>query len=455
MGIYGPCLTGHASALGTLTSSPSSSLTLRPASARIFRQLRPKIRPQWRLAVSAALKGERLGALRFHQTKGAGSLYGLRKRAGRKQKTMAEDLGLQLIEAAAAVSEVYGADVYAYSGPIDDDGLGRTVTAIAKHKTKDTALLILTTNGGSANTAYQIARIFQKMYDEFIVCTPSYCKSAGTLIALGAHRLLVDMVSELGPLDVQLYKQNEIGARKSGLLARSSFQALAEASFELYERLMMGITMRSGGLVSFKLASELSASMASNLLAPVYGQINPDIVGSETRDLNIALQYGLRLIRHSENASPSSVIELIEEYPSHDFIIDDDEIRQLFKNVEVPSNELYTLIGLLRELAYDESPSTVVLGLTRPRKEKEKAHEHGQPIGGETPSSGTAGGGKKVDADRRPNRKRDPKAAEQRPPGGGSSAPADQERGSTPPAANTDKPEEKEGPPLRVVRDKQ
>jgi hypothetical protein len=74
---------------------------------------------------------------------------------------------------AAAVSEKYGADVYFYSGPIDDRGFGQTAAAIARGKNLDKALLILVTNGGQANSAYQIARLFQKMYDEFIVFTPS------------------------------------------------------------------------------------------------------------------------------------------------------------------------------------------------------------------------------------------------------------------------------------------
>ena len=99
-----------------------------------------------------------------------------------------------------AVGDEYEADVYFYSGPIADAGLGRITKEITRGKRRDNALLILTTNGGSANAAYQIARLFQKTYETFILCTPSYCKSAGTIIALGAHRIIMDVFSELGPL---------------------------------------------------------------------------------------------------------------------------------------------------------------------------------------------------------------------------------------------------------------
>ncbi|MGA2951771.1 MAG: hypothetical protein ABSD80_06000, partial [Caulobacteraceae bacterium] len=121
---------------------------------------------------------------------------------------------------AAAASEKHDADIFLYSGPIEDTGYGSLASAIAKAgKPRSRAILILVTNGGSANAAYQIARLMQKMYDEFLLYCPSRCKSAGTLVAIGAHRLIMDSFSELGPLDVQLLKEDEIGARKSGLLA--------------------------------------------------------------------------------------------------------------------------------------------------------------------------------------------------------------------------------------------
>jgi hypothetical protein len=258
--------------------------------------------------------------------------------------------------------------------------------------------------------------------EEFIVCAPSTCKSAGTLIALGASRLLLDFFCDLGPLDVQLFKQNEIGARKSGLLAKSSFEALSDAAFQLYEALMMGITMRSGGLVSFKLASELSAAMAGQMLAPVFGQINPDVVGSENRDLNIALHYGIRLIDYSQNATIGTVSRLVHEYPSHDFIIDNDECKELFKNVEVPSERLYRVLGYIGGSAYDEASSTLVLGLTRPRKEKDQANEADKPSDEKAPAQAGAGRGQEVDGNRPPDRPSDrgpvPRKARRRAPSG-------------------------------------
>lgn len=310
------------------------------------------------------------------------------------------------------VSDEYEADIYLYSGAIDDSGFGKITKAVANNKNRDKAVLILVTNGGLANAAYQIARLFQTQYEDFTIFCPSRCKSAGTLIALGANRLIMDAFSELGPLDVQLVKQNEIFARKSGLLSRSSFDALSEAAFELYERLMVGITLKSGGNVSFKLASELSASMASTMMAPIYAQINPETVGSENRDLNIAFEYGSRLIVCSSNASVQSVFKLVYGYPSHDFIIDGDEARQLFTNVDYPSESLYQLVGFFGDAAYDEAePSLVQALIPVPIEGVEEDDDFDAGTGrSEGPDDGSDGAGAPLDDGRVTDRPINPEA---------------------------------------------
>jgi len=315
----------------------------------------------------------------------------------------------ELKAAAQAAADKHEADIYLYSGPIEDAGFGRlagAVTAEGSGSGRSRAILILVTNGGSANAGYQIARLMQKMYSEFWLYCPSRCKSAGTLVALGAHRLIMDNFSELGPLDVQLLKEDEIGARKSGLLARSTFSALSEEAFDLYERLMISIKVKSKSLVSFKLASKLAADMSSKLLSEVYAQISPDIVGNEKRDLDIAVHYGLRLGKVSQNINSHTVEHLVKCYPAHDFIIDDDEARDWFNNVDVPSEELYSLIGALGRLAFEEADDPVVLPLTADGFLSDEDHddEEGEDKGDASHDSGKAAVGDGGSTDQPSNR---------------------------------------------------
>lgn len=292
---------------------------------------------------------------------------------------MNDDRADNSIEAAgSAVASDYKADVYFYSGEINIDGFGQIAETPTLHSTSaKTALLILVTNGGSANSAYQIATLFQNTYERFILYTPSYCKSAGTIIALGASSIIMDTFSELGPLDVQLAMRNELGSRKSGLLTRAALEGLKEESFNLFEHFLLNIMRRSGGSVSFKMAAELSASVTTGLMASVYSQINPDILGSDLRDLEIALQYGTRLVRRSGNADADIVKHLVTHYPSHDFIINADEASSLFNSVEIPLKSLYQLVGLLGNDAFAEADETVVMALHPEAAPSEKETEDG------------------------------------------------------------------------------
>ena len=278
-------------------------------------------------------------------------------------------------------AEHYDADVFFYSGEIDHDGYGKLVSAVTGSKSRKNVLLILVTNGGSANAAYQIARFLQKTYygGVFKLCIPSYCKSAGTLIALGAEELLMDTFSELGPLDVQLLKQDEIGTRRSGLLSRSTFEALEDASFGLFEHLMLEIKRRSFDLISFKLAAEVSSNMVGDLMAPVFSQISPDVVGSDWRDLQVAFHYGIRLAAHYGNAPALTVRHLIEHYPSHDFVIDNEEAEGMFVDVNFPSEHIYSIMKLMLEMhsdsAYNEDPEGIVMALTKPPEATAKTED--------------------------------------------------------------------------------
>jgi hypothetical protein len=262
-----------------------------------------------------------------------------------------------------AAESDYQADIYLYSGPIDDKGYGQLVGALVSPEPKLNSLLILTTNGGQGSTAYQIARLFHKTYDQFFLYTPSYCKSAGTLIALGAHKLIMDVFSELGPLDVQLPSRDELWEQRSGLISRSAFNSLTEASFEMYQQFMLAIKLGSKNKVSFKLASEISTRLACQLMTPIYGQLNPDVIGSDFRDLNVAMEYGRRLAKICNNPKPHAVRHLVRNYPSHDFIIDDDEARSLFIDVEVPKPSLYALIECFDSMAFEEQEKATVLAM--------------------------------------------------------------------------------------------
>jgi ATP-dependent protease ClpP protease subunit len=68
--------------------------------------------------------------------------------------------------------------------------------------------LMLVTPGGDGETAVRLARSAQARCKEFTVVVPDQAKSAGTILALGAHRILMGPVSDLGPIDPQIQTAN-------------------------------------------------------------------------------------------------------------------------------------------------------------------------------------------------------------------------------------------------------
>lgn len=264
---------------------------------------------------------------------------------------------MEKTEAANIVAEEFDASVFVYSGAIDREGYGALVTCMQPSKKaplRPNAFLLLTTNGGDADTAYQIARFFHDLFQKLYLFVPVKCKSAGTLLALGASEIIMGGVSELGPLDVQLMQRDEIGKRRSGLVVRTALKGLAEETLRAYEKVMLGIKRGSRQSVSFEVASNIAATIATGVMEPVYAQIDPERLGNDLRDLEVARAYGERLIGHGGNANREAVRRLVEDYPSHGFIIDKAEATELFTNVSEPSAEVYGLMFTLGGKVYSE-----------------------------------------------------------------------------------------------------
>ena len=216
-------------------------------------------------------------------------------RDGKKEMSNEHDV-INLATALDEAETYLDGEVIVYNGPINEDGYGQFVQATKNIAKEKKIVLILVTYGGSADSAYRIARYAQNFFTDFVVIVPSMCKSAGTLIALGASTIYMSPFGELGPLDVQVFKADEIFERRSGLLSKSAVWSLTEEAFRMFEQVLLGIKMRSGGTVGFKVSSQVAASITSGLLSPVMSQLDPLAIGEDYQNLHIAQEYGERLI---------------------------------------------------------------------------------------------------------------------------------------------------------------
>jgi len=258
---------------------------------------------------------------------------------------------------ADAYAEAEDADVILWNGETERPHDHDLIHMCRTRKRRERVLFILVSPGGDAHAAYRIARCLQRNWKRVAVFVPGWCKSAGTLLAIGAHELIIGDCGELGPVDVQRPKEDELWESSSGLTEDAALGSLESSAMQMFDHFVFEIKRISRGQVSFSLAAEVAGGMTRGLLEPIFAQIDPAKIGESSRAMNIAKDYGLRLAAYSENLKdPRSIDKLVSSYSSHGFVIDREEAELLFENVTVPDDHdprLEELCTLLGETAYN------------------------------------------------------------------------------------------------------
>lgn len=257
----------------------------------------------------------------------------------------------QITQVADDIAKDLDADVVFFNGPIERPADRIFIDASIKRQRQTNVFLILVTSGGDADAAYRIARCLQEKYEKFTLYVSGYCKSAGTLVTTGAKELVFSDHGELGPLDVQMSKKDELWEWQSGLTVMDTLTALQDNAFEAFEDFFLKIKGGSGGSITLKTATEIATNMTSGLFAPLYSQIDPLHIGEAAREMSIARHYGQRLLRVSRNINSEALDHILSDYPSHGFVIDRYEAKSLFKNVREPKPNEVRLVELLGEKA--------------------------------------------------------------------------------------------------------
>lgn len=250
-------------------------------------------------------------------------------------------------------------DIICYFGEIKRDTDDFIINECRKRKLRKNVLLIISTYGGDPNAGYRFARCLQEAYrtvdnsriikidsekekhkkiGNFSVFVDGFCKSAGTLICLGADKIIMSGNAELGPIDIQLRKKDEVGERESGLTPIQAVRFLEMQSAQMFKRHFISLRFQEELAFSTKMAAELATQLTVGLLSPIYAQIDPIRLAEVDRSMRIAKEYGERLKPH--NLQEDALPRLLASYPSHGFVIDRGEARTIFKNVEAPTQEL-------------------------------------------------------------------------------------------------------------------
>jgi hypothetical protein len=195
--------------------------------------------------------------------------------------------------------------------------------------------LLLHSGGGHPEIAYKVMSLFRRRYKKVNVIVPLMAKSAATLMCLGADKILMGEMADLGPIDIQIddnYRHGMSGF--SPLDEFKSMEFLRESAIdgmEYYAKLMNrlhGLPIEEG--------LEDSVPLITELMCPIFAQIDPIKMGGYRRAIAIGEEYANRMLALVGNSKAGDIVQtMVWDYPAHDFAIEFEEVKALGLPVEM------------------------------------------------------------------------------------------------------------------------
>ena len=111
-----------------------------------------------------------------------------------------------LVEQIRNIEGLLKSDVISYYGAIDErieNVFFNTIESLAESNCQ-TLTIILTTNGGSAETVERMVKVIRHHYDTVNFIIPDCAYSAGTIFCMSGDNIFMDYKSVLGPIDPQV-----------------------------------------------------------------------------------------------------------------------------------------------------------------------------------------------------------------------------------------------------------
>ena len=238
--------------------------------------------------------------------------------------------------------------------------------------------LILHSGGGQISAAYQIFDLIKTHSEDLTIVIPIYAKSAATLFVLGCSKIIMSELAELGPLDTQVLERKE--GSKSYASALNPFKTLEELqgfAFRMFDRFVQLLLNRAD--YSVEEAVKHGVDFAAKVTVPMFSQIRVEKMGEYGRALQIGLEYGRRLLKRygkiPEDAHDIILRKLIYGYPSHDYIIDFKEMKEMGFDVDLPNEKeeelLHNIVlSLVDSMKNEEAEDEICLIETEAGHEK-------------------------------------------------------------------------------------
>ncbi|HEX2274676.1 MAG TPA: hypothetical protein VHG90_12455 [Acidimicrobiales bacterium] len=205
--------------------------------------------------------------------------------------------------------------------------------------------LVIHSSGGDIHAAYQLISFLRRRTDKLMACVPRYARSAATLLCIGADLIIIDELAGLGPLDAQIYDgTNDAGQAnyKSALNQLKGLERLRDFSQEtLFET--AASLWDKGVNATTEDTLRNAREFVRVVTAPLFDKIESHRLGDYSQALAIGEEYGKRLLRRLPGVPQPDqeriVRKLVHEYPSHEYVIDYQELVDLHLPVRLFEGE--------------------------------------------------------------------------------------------------------------------
>ncbi|KGA41225.1 serine protease [Pectobacterium odoriferum] len=207
--------------------------------------------------------------------------------------------------------------------------------------------LFIYTNGGDTLAAWSIINLLRQFCKELEVIIPAKCLSAGTLMSLGANKIVMTKQATLGPIDPSVN-----GPLNPQVVINGQLSQWAVSVEEI-----------KGYIAVAKEEFEISDGVGlAQILHSLSDKVHPLVLGRVYRAKSQIQMLAKKLLAHQisdTNSADAIVSFLCSESGSHDYTINRTEaINDLGLNVEKPNQELYELIKAI----YDDIKAELKLG---------------------------------------------------------------------------------------------
>jgi hypothetical protein len=198
--------------------------------------------------------------------------------------------------------------------------------------TSRTIDVVLDTYGGSLDSAFKTVLFLSRFAERIRVFVPRRAKSAGTLIAIGAHELKMSAFAELGPLDTQIVDPRNPTELVSALDCYQSVDYVRAFGLTTLRRTLVALAkeMQTGIPLSelVNTAEHLSTGSITSMLA----QIKALDFGGWGRTLKIGELYAKSLLTrvgYTPTEAARIAYQLVYGYTHHPFPIDLNEAARV------------------------------------------------------------------------------------------------------------------------------